>query len=113
MTAFLVEKSATIADVIELTGIRPNNFWFEYFLQLFKNACFRFDDLSALVNFLGTDKSEIIRKLKVLDVDGDYFELRSMYVMKHDFTDVDFNRLRSRKIKVIEIDSNSEVKIDK
>jgi hypothetical protein len=104
MILFLTNKSSSLADVIEFTGIRSNNFWFEYFIQLFKDSCIRFEDLQSLVNHLKADKSDVIRKLKALDIDGAFFTVGVVYLLEQSTFGVNFTKLRSRKIRVFELE---------
>ena len=102
MILFLTDKTTTIADILECTGIKSNNFWFEYFMQIFKNDCERFDTFQSLVNCFDGNRVEIIRKLKMFDIDGNHFDEKIIYVLKQELN-VDFVKIKSRRIKVIEL----------
>jgi hypothetical protein len=92
--------------ILFLTGIRSSNFWFEYFMQLFKDSCIRFEDLQSLVNHLKVaDRPDVIRKLEALDVDGAFFTVGAVYLLEQSvFVSMNFTKLRSRKIRVFELE---------
>ncbi|MDO8640072.1 MAG: hypothetical protein Q7R33_00845 [Nitrosarchaeum sp.] len=107
----IVNKQATITDILEVSGIRPSNFWFEYFLSIFKDKCQKFESFMDLVKFLHirieadyiadylTCFASTIKQLNMFEINDQLFQEKCVFVL--DFDGVDFCKLKSRKLKVI------------
>ena len=103
MILFLINKNLTQVDILECTGIKPKNVWFEYFMSLFASNTDRFDNLTSLVKVMTTLYGDnVLRKLKAYDIDGDFFLYKSIIMIKKDFENIDFTKIKF-KVKDIRI----------
>jgi Ca2+-binding EF-hand superfamily protein len=100
-----------MADIVECTGVKPTNLWFEYLMSLLLKQCQQFYDLANFVNYLhvtekiNDSKQEIIRKLQLYDIDGDFFLYKNIILLTgKDFAKINFVKLRTRFLKVVEIE---------
>ena len=111
MILFQTDKQTTIADILLITGIRPNNFWFEYFMVLFGKNFVVIEDFETLVTFLQPmgDRHELIVKLKRdFDIDGQYFINMKIFALEQSsFNNIDFTKIKSRKVKIVEVNKQN------
>ena len=109
MILFQTDKSTTIADLVMLTGIRPNNFWFEYFMYQIGQNIQVFEDFETLITFLqpAGDRHKLILKLNEYEIDGRFFDHLKIFALDQSiFTNTGFTKLKSRKMKIVEVNLN-------
>lgn len=111
MILFQTDKQTTIAEVLFATGIRQNNFWFEYFMLQFGKNLVVIEDFETLVTFLLPigDRHELIVRLKRdYDIDGKYFNNMKIFALEQSsFNNIDFSKIKSRKMKIIEVNKEN------
>lgn len=102
---FVAHKSATLEDLIKTTGVNHNDFWFEYFLNLFSQHCTEICEYETFIKLIDGDKQHIIKQLSEnFNIDGLTFFDKKVFVFKtsdEQFNCVSFKLIKSKKIKVI------------
>lgn len=121
MLVLKCEKSVTLTDLIEMS-VKKTNVWFNYFLQMFATKSVKMSDyneavtcmhshldpsFSSTINDILTaiPKSEAVKKLNELGIDGDFFLENIVYFFYNDtIQNVDFEKVfKSKKVKVVVI----------
>lgn len=110
MILFQVDKQTKIADLVLLTGIKSNNFWFEFFMTQFSQSIEVIESFESLITFLqpNGDRHKLIVNLKAeFNIDGQSFNDLKIFVLNQSiFNNTDFTKIKSRKMKVIQVDIN-------
>lgn len=101
----LCDKTITIANIVELLGIKPTSIWFGYFINKFANNCERIDNFGQLTKVFNFLTSTLIEKFNSFNLNGDYFTENIVYVFdSSEFTNVNFENIKLRKLKLISFD---------
>ena len=109
MILFLVNKQTMISDIVINSGISQRNFWFEYFMKKFSSCLTSVDTFEELIVILQSgkkiDRVKLIVQLKnEFEITGEYFDNFKIFALeKSIFQDIDLTKMKSRKIKVIEV----------
>lgn len=106
---FVVNKHLTLSDFVQLTGIRQQNMWFDYFMQKFSSMTV-LENFSSLITHCNTALSKTSVSWQIyfnqFDINGDTFIDKKSWMLDYDIFNVDFQTLlSSRKVKVVTIDN--------
>jgi len=105
---FIVNKDLKLSEFVQLTGIRQQNMWFDYFMQKFMHVTV-IVDFSALIIHCNAVLSKTSVPWQVyfnqFGVDGDTFINKKCWMLDYNVFDIDFQTLlSSKKVKVMTID---------
>lgn len=110
MILFQVDKQTKIADLVLLTGIKLNNFWFEFFMTQFSQNIEVIENFESLITFLQPEgnRHKLIVNLKTeFDINGQSFNDMKIFVLNQSiFNNTDFTKIKSRKVKVMKVEIN-------
>lgn len=102
------DRSCTIEDLINASGISTSNFWFEYFLTMFSEIIVEVKDYPTLIKMVNEkEKIKAINKLSEFDIDGSTFDDKKIFFLSTNdkyLKNVCFKLIRSRKLKIIAIE---------